>query len=702
MTTVRVWVDALCINQTDILERNVQVEIMGNIYAAARKVYVCLGEQDTHGDTSIEDDMDGLEKVLNLLETRDFSNWPLELKHRKFVQIWFHVLLIHQKSWFRRAWVLQEVGLAGNPRVLYGKWEFGYKLLMQITVWSSQSDGGDFRLACGSRIHFRWLDWLKEPLSNASFFDLLYDARTMRCKDPRDHIYAFLGHPLLQRGDLDNSLLSPDYSKDVATLFRQFSTALAQNNDTRLLGCIQHTESTLAEDIPSWVIRWDWWETGRSNGQFSLPGVRNSDSEQRTWKASEGIIGPPLTLSDNLLQAHGTTIDTMEEVYRILLKPEEGDIQFQRHDKKYMISPFDLLDRLGELPLIYGNKITPETSPVPITENFSTPVNILTVTLGGGFLSEDVLQGHLERKPLQNMQGGPHGQSGDPDAGMGNLKRLGSYEKRPRTLGVQFLGDIRKACQHRSFAVTKLGHYLLVPSVTKPGDMCCILAGFSGYQEPWINYSSKQPTTIYASQRQLARRTAVMRLINVKTYTITQFFDEIPPYAILSHTWGEEEVTLQDMRGVYLSPEKSLTHPTKPKADNDAQHQSLNPRVTNMQGFKKIKYACEETAKGTLRFVWVDTCCIDKSSSAELSEAINSMFQWYENARKCYAYLQDVSSKDHASPEFMKSKWFTPFHAYPLALKRLVEVLDIDYYDSENAGICMSLERGSQSVPGTN
>jgi hypothetical protein len=60
---------------------------------------------------------------------------------------------------------------------------------------------------------------------------------------------------------------------------------------------------------------------------------------------------------------------------------------------------------------------------------------------------------------------------------------------------------------------------------------------------------------------------------------------------------------------------------------------------------------------------WLDSCCIDKTSSAELSEAINSMYRWYQNAQVCYAYLEDVPAEDSSlwseDSAFRKSKWFT-------------------------------------------
>ena len=110
----------------------------------------------------------------------------------------------------------------------------------------------------------------------------------------------------------------------------------------------------------------------------------------------------------------------------------------------------------------------------------------------------------------------------------------------------------------------------------------------------------------------------------------------IPPYAILSHTWGAdyEEVTFQDLA--------AGTGKTKP-------------------GYHKLTFCGKQAAKDNLWWFWVDTCCIDKSSSAELSEAINSMFRWYHDSTKCYILLSDVSASDFASNDnsFQNSKWFT-------------------------------------------
>ncbi|KAH7222759.1 hypothetical protein BKA60DRAFT_452774 [Fusarium oxysporum] len=129
-----------------------------------------------------------------------------------------------------------------------------------------------------------------------------------------------------------------------------------------------------------------------------------------------------------------------------------------------------------------------------------------------------------------------------------------------------------------------------------------------------------------------------MRLLNVSTLQLKEFIGQVPPYAILSHTWTEEEVLYSDIG--------TLTSSSK-------------------QGYPKLVGCCRKAAQDGFEWAWIDTCCIDKSSSAELSEAINSMYKWYQKATVCYAYLQDVTTETSTITdvfhitEFGRSRWFT-------------------------------------------
>ena len=145
-----------------------------------------------------------------------------------------------------------------------------------------------------------------------------------------------------------------------------------------------------------------------------------------------------------------------------------------------------------------------------------------------------------------------------------------------------------------------------------------------------------------------------MRLLKAQTLEFVDFDDDrsTPPYAILSHTWTSEEVSYQDML-------------------EGAEHYSKK------QGSRKIRLCSQQAIEDGLDFCWIDTCCIDKKSSAELSEAINSMFRWYKSAKVCYTYLSDVprlppsesptpstpniSAETHKTwkEKFATSRWFT-------------------------------------------
>lgn len=148
-----------------------------------------------------------------------------------------------------------------------------------------------------------------------------------------------------------------------------------------------------------------------------------------------------------------------------------------------------------------------------------------------------------------------------------------------------------------------------------------------------------------------------MRLINTKTFKISEFYDtQIPKYAILSHTWkGGEEISFED----YLYAQNQ--DPPKWGWTHDKVEVE---KIKAMSGYKKIENSCKQALDDGHLWIWIDTCCIKKTDSAELSEAINSMYRWYQDAQICYAYLVDVSESSaeeccKQKSEFRSSRWFT-------------------------------------------
>ncbi|KAF8865534.1 HET-domain-containing protein [Acephala macrosclerotiorum] len=131
--------------------------------------------------------------------------------------------------------------------------------------------------------------------------------------------------------------------------------------------------------------------------------------------------------------------------------------------------------------------------------------------------------------------------------------------------------------------------------------------------------------------------------------------DLTPSYAILSHTWGpdNEEVTFEDM---------------------------TNGTGKDKSGYAKIRYCGEQARQDGLQYFWIDTCCIDKSSSSELSEAINTMYHWYEKAEVCYALLSDFDGTSMEEGTALAAcRWFTR----GWCLQELIAPKNVEFFNSQ-------------------
>jgi hypothetical protein len=164
-----------------------------------------------------------------------------------------------------------------------------------------------------------------------------------------------------------------------------------------------------------------------------------------------------------------------------------------------------------------------------------------------------------------------------------------------------------------------------------------------------------------------------MRLINVRTFKLEEFVgSQIPRYAILSHVWQNDEVSFDDMM-------------------------QADPRTK--KGWSKVQKTCEIALKNGIHYAWVDTCCIDKRSSSELTEAINSMFAWYRDSVECYAYLSDLFPSEQPIYERLKDcRWFTR----GWTLQELLAPGKVIFYDHfwTKSGVRSGLSQPIQEITG--
>ena len=175
-----------------------------------------------------------------------------------------------------------------------------------------------------------------------------------------------------------------------------------------------------------------------------------------------------------------------------------------------------------------------------------------------------------------------------------------------------------------------------------------------------------------------------MRLLDARTFEFKQVTDprKTPKYAVLSHTWGDNEVVYSDLV-------------------NSLESASQRPE------FAKVRFTAQQALEDGLDYIWVDTCTIDKSSSADLSESINSMYKIYKNAQVCYVYLTDVFEPppdgwtddgevdNEWTKAFVGARWFTR----GWTLQELIAPRNTVFYTSDwrhigtKRGLCQTIAR---------
>jgi hypothetical protein len=320
--TRTLWVDAICIDQSQIPERNQQVAQMQEIYAGAERVVIWLGEASFDSDTAIpfikqlcgrleelgihsEESQD----VTQYME-KDFQDGLDGFLGPLYEDKWEAVALLLQRRWWERAWVFQELATARIAVCYCGKASIAWPLLsltiqllgtckMRITLFPHQfRTSGALDRAWGMVQIRRWL----ASRGSIDLLSLLYRNRYRICLDPRDKIYSIIG----MTNERTRLKLKPDYIKSVAEVFiMAVANDMEIHGDLEILNLIDH--DTVQFTYPSWVADW-----GRCIGRAP-----------RTWRFTKYVpesapyksaFFSPVTFSDDLqlLHADGFRIDVVE------------------------------------------------------------------------------------------------------------------------------------------------------------------------------------------------------------------------------------------------------------------------------------------------------------------------------------------------------------------------------------------------------
>jgi hypothetical protein len=510
-----VWVDAICINQEDEREKAQQVRLMGLIYWEATQVIVWLGnDKNKKTDLTNARTIELMQYYGNLYwsTTGDVpyigSDADIE-KHDKF---WSSVARFFARPWFTRVWTVQEVGLAKEAIFYFGESNITRHILSQFVAFLERKADAIIRVYGIKLQHYKLIDYYQQctrynyrleygsdPSMADDFLQLLHRAQGLKCTNPKDAIYAFLGHPSAFKTKLLDSdpymwyprnfeeriaVIQPDYSKgfEVKELFLQIAYSALDTWELgpNLFAHVRHNEATIKEDYPSWVPSWDLV------------------SERAAYSLYHGFY----------YHACGDMTDTQLEVERSdMFKPTirvkalaVGTVLFT-----YTLPATASFDILSSSDKVITNKMPQSTvNPVEdlraifmahrrrtLTERSRNDEVAFALTLTAGIIStveEDSRvpafnQHHHHERPLEvdpelnfadyNCYRLSKSAGWDPDLQHEVRSQLATYPGNAD----RFCVKVAIAAASRTFFCTHNGYIGLGPRITKLGDQCWIPVG---------------------------------------------------------------------------------------------------------------------------------------------------------------------------------------------------------------------------------
>jgi hypothetical protein len=330
---IRIWADALCINQADLAEKSFHVNMMGDIYVHAQRVVVCLGDDGQNGEAAdvafsvIKDYNHIAAKYLSedLLNSREW--WKPDDGYGPVTTARLqNVLPVFTHPWFERVWVLQEIGLAKNALLAYGSSMIDFAEVMDfVQAWAktgSSFPGVSIRTGHISDLfRYIWSSYVKDDKNSwfksscilrvlfqrslksakLDFLDVLFRARHIqKATDHRDFVYAFLGHPLA-RSDDGELLVMADYTKSLSELRLCLFSGLSAHS-LRFLGLVWHSITDELASGPSWCPQLDARRAWAINGRYEASRGEDMTSVGRLPPRVDGLC---LELSLYLIDTTG-------------------------------------------------------------------------------------------------------------------------------------------------------------------------------------------------------------------------------------------------------------------------------------------------------------------------------------------------------------------------------------------------------------
>lgn len=455
------WIDLICIDQDDNEEKCRQVRLMGQIYSRAERVLITLGTDElsySHAQHAASLVLETNEMVLKTLARLqcgedDWGAFPYPAKTDPLLSDsrWASVAVLVEEPWFNRGWVVQEAGLAKEAEILWGGCQISWLKLLRTCQWlwmRAPSTSSEFSISFlqihldiyGSRYpQESHTFYLESTWYNFQTLDILDFSRSLALTDPRDRIYAFTALP---GAIADLQHIDINYEKDFLHIYQSFACEyITRTGKTDILQYIQHDESSIAEDFPSWVPQW----------QIDL------------------FLGDALSWSDGVIQSSSPLPPTLPIILDNTILKTRG-IRFDTI--KTVTTPFSEDPSIDEVAAIW-QFIKEKRADALIYDAFSILLAFYhTICMGENDTSLN--------PDMETANSGAYmlyltGKDTLPDE-----PSLAPYEEQRRELDGEYElvhNFISTFLLSRRVVVTERGYLGLVPEIAREGDLCCLIFG---------------------------------------------------------------------------------------------------------------------------------------------------------------------------------------------------------------------------------
>ncbi len=476
--TRRIWVDALCINQKDVAERQSQVRLMGAVYSKAEHVLCWLGPfNDKDEDAEIR-------ARLAIRFLRRFNDSPYEYllaarQHLHFgddtedmdgplLNSWLAIKELFDIEYFHRAWIIQEVGLARHARFFWGTQDIWLD-------WTEVAAFCNFMDVNGASVinHLQLKSWVSNHINlvwatdssgrpTHSFVEVLHWARVHRSTDPRDYVYALLSHPSAKvNGSL---LVQPNYTITPAQVYIELAlNVIERTNSLQMLAFVDHHEEPSLLVLPTWVPD---WHALNLVAPLRCPtqGAKDTDSSISVAECEKRMI----------LKCRGFSIDPLQTVSN-MIEPSELVITTLETEMQKK-TPF-LIDHIWK-------KIVVESG-VPLA-SLGEFIASLSLVLTGGYLkdssstsgeNQEQQQSDFAALILEYERIRVQDHSDSFFASLSPEEKALVQTMAARGSAHQFVQDMTWTSMCRKVFRTAKGHIGLGPRIMKEGDICVVVLG---------------------------------------------------------------------------------------------------------------------------------------------------------------------------------------------------------------------------------